>query len=165
MISDGLANVNASGLRKRSLSQAEIFTTYAHMAGFEYDAVVYGAGPVGAAVALGLRQRGHKVIVFEKRSEAEVITDAGRSINLALSTRGRALLKEIGVYEHLKKTLVPMVMRRFADGSTEPYREPLQSINRNLLTVELIRAAPRPASRLSSAMASTETMATERLGT
>jgi kynurenine 3-monooxygenase len=107
----------------------------------DYDCVVYGAGPVGASVALGLQQRGYKVIMYEKRSEAQVITDAGRSINLALSTRGRALLNEVGIYDHLRKTLVPMVMRRFADGSTERYREPLQSINRNLLTIELINAA------------------------
>ncbi len=107
----------------------------------EYSAVVYGAGPVGAAVALGLQQRGHRVLVLEKRTEQQVIGDAGKSINLALSTRGRALLNEINVYTSLQETLVPMVCRRFADGSVEKYREPLQSINRNLLTIKLIEAA------------------------
>jgi len=34
-----------------------------------------------------------------------------------------------------------MVTRRFPDGNTELYREPLQSINRNLITVELVKAA------------------------
>ena len=92
----------------------------------EYDVVVYGAGPVGAAVALGLQQRGHRVCVREKRSEQQVIGDAGKSINLSLSTRGRALLVEIGVYPDLESSLVPMVCRRFPDGSFEKYREPLQ---------------------------------------
>ena len=109
------------------------------MSGF--DAVVYGAGPVGAAVALGLQQRGHKVCVREKRTEHQVVIDAGKSINLSLSTRGRALLTELGAYDDLSSTLIPMVARRFPDGSIEGYREPLQSINRNLLTIKLIQAA------------------------
>jgi len=107
----------------------------------DFDALVYGAGPVGAAVALGLQQRGHSVCVREKRTEHQVVIDAGKSINLALSTRGRALLEQIGVYADLKPTMIPMVARRFANGSTEHYREPLQSINRNLLTIKLIQAA------------------------
>ena len=106
-----------------------------------FDALVFGAGPVGAAVALGLQQHGYKVCVREKRSEYEVIGDAGKSINLSLSTRGIACLTELSAYEDLKPTLVPMVERRFVDGSTEKYREPLQSINRNLLTIKLIEAA------------------------
>ena len=106
-----------------------------------YDAIVYGAGPVGAAVALGLQQRGHRVCVREKRTEHQVVIDAGKSINLSLSTRGCAMLTEIGAYDDLKSTLIPMVSRRFSNGSTERYREPLLSINRNLLTIKLIRAA------------------------
>jgi 2-polyprenyl-6-methoxyphenol hydroxylase-like FAD-dependent oxidoreductase len=109
----------------------------------DFDAVVFGAGPVGAAVALGLQQHGYRVCVREKRSEHDVIGDAGKSINLSLSTRGVALLTELNVYEGLKTTLVPMVSRRFSNGSTEKYREPLQSINRNLLTIKLIEAAQR----------------------
>lgn len=109
--------------------------------GADFDAVVYGAGPVGAAVALGLQQRGHRVCVREKRTERQVVIDAGKSINLSLSTRGRALLTEIGAWDDLESTLIPMVSRRFSDGSTELYREPLLSINRNLLTIKLIQAA------------------------
>ena len=51
------------------------------------------------------------------------------------------MLTEIGAYDDLKSTLIPMVSRRFSNGSTERYREPLLSINRNLLTIKLIRAA------------------------
>jgi len=107
----------------------------------DFDAVVYGAGPVGAAVALGLQERGHRVCVREKRTENQVVIDAGKSINLSLSTRGRALLTEIGAWDDLESTLIPMVSRRFTDGSVERYREPLLSINRNLLTIKLIQAA------------------------
>ena len=60
---------------------------------------------------------------------------------MSLSTRGRALLNEIGVYSALEEFLVPMVCRRFPDGSFEKYREPLQSINRNVLTIKIIEAA------------------------
>jgi 2-polyprenyl-6-methoxyphenol hydroxylase-like FAD-dependent oxidoreductase len=107
----------------------------------DFDAVIYGAGPVGAAVAIGLKQHGYRVCVREKRTEHQVVIDAGKSINLSLSTRGVALLTEIGVYDRLTPTLIPMVARRFSDGSTERYREPLLSINRNLLTIKLIEAA------------------------
>ena len=110
-------------------------------ASVDFDAVIYGAGPVGAAVALGLQQHGHRVCVREKRTEHQVVIDAGKSINLSLSTRGRALLTDLGVWGDLESTLIPMVSRRFADGSTERYREPLLSINRNLLTIKLIEAA------------------------
>lgn len=91
--------------------------TTAEMASFDFDAVVYGAGPVGAAVALGLQQRGHRVVVLEKRTEYQVIGDAGKSINLSLSTRGNALMKQLGVYDGLLSTLVPMVSRIFAGAS------------------------------------------------
>jgi len=90
-----------------------------HSGELSYEVVVFGAGPVGAAVALGLQQQGYSVCVFERRSEQAVIIDAGKSINLSLSTRGNALLKELGVYDGLQSTLVPMVMRRFPNGSTE----------------------------------------------
>lgn len=43
----------------------------------DFDVVVFGAGPVGAAVALGLQNQGHRVCVREKRTEAQVIGDAG----------------------------------------------------------------------------------------
>ena len=114
----------------------------------ECDVIVYGAGPVGAAVALGLQQRGHRVNMREKRSEQQVVGDAGKSINLSLSTRGRALLTELGVYASLEPFLVPMVCRRFPDGAFEAYREPLQSINRNVLTIKLIEAAQAAGVRL-----------------
>ena len=92
-------------------------------------------------VAAGLQQHGHRVCVREKRTEHQVVIDAGKSINLSLSTRGRALLTEIGAWDQLESTLIPMVARRFSDGSIESYREPLLSINRNLLTIKLIEAA------------------------
>ena len=96
------------------------------MATSDFDAVVYGAGPVGAAVALGLQQRGHRVVVLEKRTEYQVIGDAGKSINLSLSTRGNALMKQLGVYDDLLSTLVPMVSRIFAGASI---RAPLRLLS------------------------------------
>ena len=104
------------------------------MSSFDFDAVVYGAGPVGAAVALGLQQRGHRVLVLEKRTEYQVIGDAGKSINLSLSTRGNALMKQLGVYDDLLSTLVPMVSRIFAGASI---RAPLCLLPWRVFTVRL----------------------------
>lgn len=137
---DPLAAVSACLLEAAAAAAARPDVSIVDVAN-EFDAVVYGAGPVGAAVALGLQQRGHRVCVREKRTENQVVIDAGKSINLSLSTRGRALLTELGAYADLESTLIPMVSRRFTDGSVENYREPLLSINRNLLTIKLIQAA------------------------
>lgn len=54
-----------------------------------------GAGLVGSLLAVLLAQRGFKVDVFERRPDMRKETiSAGRSINLAISTRGiRALAK------------------------------------------------------------------------
>ncbi len=60
---------------------------------------IVGAGLAGSLCALYLTKRGHKVAIFERRTDlrSEIIT-AGKSINLALSTRGLTALKKDGVY-------------------------------------------------------------------
>ena len=59
---------------------------------------IAGAGLVGSLEAIYMAKRGHKVSVYERRfdmREAELA--AGRSINLALSTRGWTALKKVGI--------------------------------------------------------------------
>jgi kynurenine 3-monooxygenase len=63
-----------------------------------YRAVwIIGAGLAGALLAVKLAQKGMRVSISEKRSARELDTLApGRSINLALATRGRAALASAG---------------------------------------------------------------------
>ncbi len=70
---------------------------------------IIGAGPVGALTALYLAQRGYQVEVFEKRADMRSCDiSAGRSINLALSSRGIHALKEVGVMDKIDTMLIPM---------------------------------------------------------
>ena len=60
--------------------------------------VVAGAGPAGALLSIYLARQGHDVVVYESRPDLRLHDiDAGRSINLALATRGIVPLVEVGV--------------------------------------------------------------------
>lgn len=64
----------------------------------EYTAAVIGAGPVGCLAALGLAERGFKVVLYESRSIDSFRARSSvtqRSINLALSVRGLTAIKAI----------------------------------------------------------------------
>ncbi|MFL5436164.1 MAG: FAD-dependent oxidoreductase, partial [Myxococcales bacterium] len=59
---------------------------------------IFGAGPVGSLLALFLARRGHEVVVYERRSDPRLgRATAGRSINLAVSTRGLYALHQMGL--------------------------------------------------------------------
>ncbi len=80
-----------------------------------------GAGLVGSLLSIFLARRGHKVNVFERRSDmrkASVV--AGRSINLALSDRGWKALDLVGVGDEIRKIAIPMYGRFIhnLDGSS-----------------------------------------------
>lgn len=71
-----------------------------------------GAGLAGSLLSVYLVKKGFKVEMFERRSDMRKgKVEAGRSINLALSTRGIFALKEIGLYEEIKKIAIPMYGR------------------------------------------------------
>ena len=65
-----------------------------------------GAGLTGPLLALGLVERGFRVDIYERRPDMrQVRISAGRSINLALSTRGiHALTKAGSVERHAKRS-------------------------------------------------------------
>jgi kynurenine 3-monooxygenase len=80
---------------------------------------VIGAGPVGSLLALFLARRGHDVQVFERRPDMRTVTiGAGRSINLAVSTRGLYALHQVGLDAEVLRQAVPMRGRMIhgADG-------------------------------------------------
>ena len=82
---------------------------------------VVGGGLVGTLQALLLAKRGFKVDVFEKRGDIRRAAHVeGRSINLALSLRGREALKEVGLEGVVLDQALPMSSRMIHPVSGEP---------------------------------------------
>src|SRR5437764_14012303 len=76
------------------------------------DLTIVGAGPVGSLLALTLARRGLEVEVYERRPDMRrVDISAGRSINLAVSTRGLHALHEVGLDDDVLREAVPMLGR------------------------------------------------------
>ncbi len=75
--------------------------------------VIVGAGLAGSLLSVYLAKRGIEADVFERRPDMRN-SDAGggKSINLALSTRGIHALKEVGLYDEIKKISIPMFGRK-----------------------------------------------------
>ena len=73
------------------------------------NVVLIGAGLAGSLLAIYLARRGMTVDVYEARGDMrnEQVA-AGRSINLALSDRGIAALREVGMDEYMLAEAVPM---------------------------------------------------------
>ena len=113
--------------------------------------VVVGAGPAGALMALYLARQGCDVTVYEARPDIRrVEIPAGRSINLALATRGIVPLVEVGVIERVDAITIPMRGRMIhAEDSTKPVLQPygtrshevIHSVSRRDLNAILLDAA------------------------
>jgi len=111
---------------------------------------IVGAGLAGSLLSVYLAQRGFAVDIYERRPDMRVHdTGGGRSINLALSTRGIYALKEVGLYEDIKKIAIPMYGRMIhsLDGKTQlqPYgkdmSEYINSVSRAELNKKLMDLA------------------------
>jgi kynurenine 3-monooxygenase len=109
-----------------------------------------GAGLNGPLLALGLVKRGFRVEIYERRPDMRhVCMSAGRSINLALSTRGIFALTEAGLWNEMRKITIPMKGRMMHSAASEltfqPYgkdeAEVIHSISRADLNIALINAA------------------------
>jgi kynurenine 3-monooxygenase len=109
-----------------------------------------GAGLTGPLLAISLVQRGFRVEIYERRSDMRrVRASAGRSINLAISTRGIHALREAGLWDEMRRIIVPMkgrMMHSLAGELTfQPYgkndTEVINSISRADLNVALMNAA------------------------
>ena len=113
--------------------------------------VVAGAGPAGALMSIYLARQGRDVTVYEARPDLRrVEMPAGRSINLALATRGIVPLVDVGVIERVDAITIPMRGRMIhADDSTEPVLQPygtrphevIHSVSRRDLNAILLDAA------------------------
>jgi kynurenine 3-monooxygenase len=111
-----------------------------------------GAGLNGPLLAILLMQRGFAVEIYERRPDMrKVRISAGRSINLALSTRGIHALQQAGLWERMRSIIIPMkgrMMHSLAGELTfQPYgkneAEVINSISRAELNIALIDAAEK----------------------
>jgi kynurenine 3-monooxygenase len=109
-----------------------------------------GAGLTGPLLAISLAQRGFPVQIFERRPDMRLTRlSAGRSINLAVSTRGIHALREAGLWDQMSRIIIPMkgrMMHSLAGELTfQPYgqndTEVINSISRADLNVALMNAA------------------------
>jgi kynurenine 3-monooxygenase len=109
-----------------------------------------GAGLNGPLLAIGLVQRGFQVEIYERRADMrQVRMSAGRSINLALSTRGIHALTQAGLWDNMRRIIIPMKGRMMHSATSEltfqPYgkneSEVINSISRAELNIALMNAA------------------------
>lgn len=113
--------------------------------------VIIGAGPAGTLLAIYLAKQGHDVTVYESRPDLRTTEiGAGRSINLALATRGIVPLIDVGVIERVDAITIPMRGRMVhaVDDPTpalQPYgskaHEVIHSVSRSDLNAILLDTA------------------------
>ena len=113
---------------------------------------IIGAGLAGSLLAIYLAKRGIAVDVFEARGDMRLEEiAAGRSINLALSDRGIAALREVGMDEYMLAEAVPMYGRMIHSVAGEtrllPYSgrqgEYINSVSRAGLNIALMNEASK----------------------
>jgi kynurenine 3-monooxygenase len=114
--------------------------------------VLIGSGLAGGLLGAYLGRRGHDVELYEKRAdphEGNVV--GGRSINLAVSTRGIHALQQVGIADEVLRHAIPMRGRMIHDRSGALHFAPydvdpakcINSIGRAALNTTVIEAAQR----------------------
>src|SRR5690606_23913798 len=111
-----------------------------------------GAGLAGSLLAIYLARRGFNVTIYEARGDMRLDpVEAGRSINLALSDRGIAAVREVGMVEYMLAEAVPMYGRMIHSPAGEtkllPYSgrdgEYINSVSRAGLNIALMNEAEK----------------------
>src|SRR5947199_4426091 len=114
--------------------------------------ILIGSGLAGGLLATYLGRRGYEVDLYERRADPrEGNLVGGRSINLAISTRGIHALKQIGIADEALRHAIPMRGRMIHDKSGSlhfaPYdvdpKKCINSIGRASLNTTVIEAAQR----------------------
>ena len=114
--------------------------------------ILIGSGLAGGLLAAYLGRRGYEVDLYERRAdprEGNIV--GGRSINLAISTRGIHALQQIGIADEALRNAIPMRGRMIHDKSETlhfaPYdvdpKKCINSIGRAALNTTVIEAAQR----------------------
>ncbi|XP_067136006.1 kynurenine 3-monooxygenase [Centruroides vittatus] len=111
---------------------------------------IIGGGLVGSLASCFLGNRGIKVDLYEQRKDIRTLEHVtGRSINLALSVRGRSALKAVGLEEEIiERHAIPMFGRMIhdKDGRRKPIfygknNQCIFSVGRRHLNEVLLTAA------------------------
>ena len=114
--------------------------------------VLIGSGLAGGLLAAYLGRRDHEVDLYERRADPrEGNVFGGRSINLAISTRGIHALQQIGIAEEALRHAIPMrgrmIHNKFGELHFTPYdvdpKKCINSIGRAALNATVIEAAQR----------------------
>jgi kynurenine 3-monooxygenase len=114
--------------------------------------VLIGSGLAGGLLAAYFGRRGYEVDLYERRADPRAGNFVGgRSINLALSTRGIHALQQLGIADEVMRHAIPMPGRmihdKFGNLHFAPYdRDPnkcINSIGRAALNTTVIEAAQR----------------------
>jgi kynurenine 3-monooxygenase len=112
--------------------------------------ILIGSGLAGGLLAAYLGRRGYDVELYERRADSrEGNIVGGRSINLAISTRGIHALEQIGIADQALRHAIPMRGRMIHDKSGAlhfaPYdvdpKKCINSIGRAFLNTTVIEAA------------------------
>src|SRR5205809_2366214 len=114
--------------------------------------VLIGSGLAGGLLAAYLGRRGYEIDLYERRDdprEGNIV--GGRSINLAISTRGIHALEQIGLADEALQSAIPMRGRMIHDKSGTLHFSPydvdpkncINSIGRAALNTTVIEAAQR----------------------
>lgn len=118
----------------------------------DHRVAIIGAGLAGSLLSIYLAKRGIEVDVYEARGDMRLEeVAAGRSINLALSDRGIAALREVGMDEYMLAEAVPMYGRMIHSPTGEtkllPYSgrqgEYINSVSRAGLNIALMNEAEK----------------------
>src|SRR5213592_5087578 len=111
-----------------------------------------GSGLAGGVLAAYLGRRGYEVQLYERRSDPRAGNFVGgRSINLALSTRGIHALEQLGIADEVMRHAIPMRGRMIHDKSGDLHfasydvdpTKCINSIGRAALNTTVIEAAQR----------------------
>lgn len=109
---------------------------------------ITGSGLVGSLLAIYLKRQGHHVDVYDRRPDIRNMEFSGRSINLAVSTRGWKALEYVGIREDIQALAIPMDKRAIhVQGKPVYYQyygkegEAIYSISRGVLNKKMIDLA------------------------